>query len=37
MPCSNSVGDYKNKRALGQNVKIWLAKIRQVSYTRISK
>lgn len=31
MPCSNSVGDYENKRALGQNVKIWLTKITQVS------
>lgn len=31
MPCSNSVGDYENKWALGQNIKIWLAKIRQVS------
>jgi len=31
MPCSNSVGDYKNNWALGQNVKIWLGKIRQVS------
>lgn len=31
MPCSNSVGVYKNKWALGQNVKIWLAKIRQVN------
>lgn len=29
MPCINSVGDYKNKSALGQNVQIWPAKTRQ--------
>lgn len=30
MLCSNSVGDYKNKWGLGQNVETWLAHIRQV-------
>lgn len=34
MPSSNSVGDYKNKGALGQNVQIWLATARQV-FTRM--